>query len=67
MALSTGKNEPYPRLWATESHQIAVAQAYQIKEGQKPDRIYQNRVKRITEQRLALAGCRLAAILNKVP
>ncbi len=55
-----------PRVWADESHTIAVKQAYQLKNGQKPDKNYQHQVKQITEQRLALAGCRLAAILNKI-
>jgi hypothetical protein len=55
-----------PRVWAEESYQIAVNKAYQLKAGQKPDKIYQYRVKRITEQRIALAGCRLAALLDSL-
>lgn len=56
-----------PKIWAIESHQLAIKKAYLIKTGQKPDKKYQSMVKGITEERLALAGCRLAAILNKIP
>lgn len=55
-----------PKQWAEESHQIAINQAYQLRAGQKPDKKYQYKVKRLTEQRIALAGCRLAALLNKL-
>lgn len=55
-----------PRIWAQESHQIAVSYAYQIKAGQKPDKRYQHMVKSFTEKRIALAGCRLAALLNRL-
>lgn len=53
-----------PKIWAEESYQIAVHQAYLLKKGQKPDQNYQYLVKRISRQQIALAGCRLAAILN---
>ncbi|MBA3536487.1 MAG: S1/P1 nuclease [Tatlockia sp.] len=56
-----------PRVWANESHRLAVEKAYLIQARQKPSKKYQYMVKRITERRLALAGCRLAAILNKIP
>lgn len=51
--------------WAQESFQLAINQAYQLKRGQKPNKSYQSMVKRLTEERIALAGCRLAALLNK--
>ncbi|KTD23506.1 3'-nucleotidase/nuclease [Legionella maceachernii] len=53
-----------PKSWAKESYQIAIQKAYLVKPGQKPDKKYQHMVKRVTEQRIALAGCRLAALLN---
>lgn len=53
-----------PQAWANESFQLAVDQAYQLKYGQKPSSIYQKQVKQTSEQRIALAGCRLAALLN---
>jgi len=52
--------------WADESFQIAVNQAYQLPYGQKPSGMYQKQVKQTSEQRLALAGCRLAAVLNDI-
>ncbi|MBA2650656.1 MAG: S1/P1 nuclease [Tatlockia sp.] len=55
-----------PMAWAEESHQLAVTKAHLLKEGQKPDNNYQHMVRDISEQRLALAGCRLAAILNEI-
>ncbi|WP_028387873.1 S1/P1 nuclease [Legionella fairfieldensis] len=55
-----------PKKWANESHKIAVKNAYQIKSRQKPDKNYQKMTKLITEQRIALAGCRLASLLNKI-
>ncbi|MDI9819462.1 MULTISPECIES: S1/P1 nuclease [unclassified Legionella] len=55
-----------PEVWANESHQLAVNNAYHIRPGEKPSRQYQRMVKSLTEQRLALAGCRLASLLNKL-
>jgi S1/P1 Nuclease len=55
-----------PKTWAQESFEIAVNKAYQLKAGQKPNKTYQNMVKNLTEQRISLAGCRLAAMLNKL-
>ncbi len=53
-----------PKIWATESHQLAIHKAYRINAGQKPDKHYQRMVKIVSEERLAMAGCRLAAVLN---
>lgn len=55
-----------PDVWARESHQLAISKAYKLKSGQKPDKAYQQMVRTISEQRLALAGCRLAALLNRL-
>ncbi len=55
-----------PQVWAAESHQIAIDKAYRLKARQKPDKNYQSMVKRLTEERIALAGCRLAALLNQI-
>lgn len=55
-----------PIKWANESHQLALTEAYQLKLGEKPNNAYEKKVKKITEQQIALAGCRLAALLNKV-
>lgn len=53
-----------PAVWSDESHQLAITKAYTIRNGQKPDKHYQNMVKEVAEQRIALAGCRLAYLLN---
>lgn len=53
-----------PRLWAEESYQLAIAQAYQIEEKKIPEKTYQNRAQTMTQQRLSQAGCRLAKLLN---
>ncbi|ASQ45966.1 S1/P1 nuclease [Legionella clemsonensis] len=55
-----------PKFWAQESHQLAVQKAYQIHPGQKPSKSYQQMVKTTSEQRVAIAGCRLAALLNQI-
>jgi hypothetical protein len=54
-----------PSLWARESHELAIKEAYQIEFKQKPTHDYQKRVKQVTEQRLSLAACRLAASIKK--
>ncbi len=55
-----------PSHWADESNQIAINYAYKIKEGDIPDKKYQDGAQKISEQRIALAGCRLAALLNQI-
>ena len=60
------KNILSPQEWALESHQLAIKVAYTIHYGQKPNKIYQRKVKQIAEERIVLAGCRLAAILNDI-
>lgn len=53
-----------PEFWAQESFQIAVDVAYQTPEGKNPDPWYRHKMRNIVEKRLAVAGCRLAAVLN---
>ncbi|CEK10612.1 S1/P1 nuclease [Legionella hackeliae] len=55
-----------PQVWAQESHELAVQKAYQIQYGQQPTKLYQQLVKAAAEQRIAIAGCRLAALLNQI-
>ena len=55
-----------PKRWATESHDIAVKYAYQVSSGQIPTHKYQQMVQEIAQQRIAIAGCRLASLLNKM-
>lgn len=55
-----------PEIWAKESHKIAVNQAYKIQSSKKPAKAYQQMTKKVSEERIALAGCRLAALLNNL-
>jgi hypothetical protein len=54
-----------PKQWAEESHQLALNKAYTLKVGQKPPKAYQQMVRQLSEQRIAIAGCRLAYTLNE--
>lgn len=51
-----------PQQWAKESHALAINTAYTLPINQQ----YQARAKRITAQRLGLAGCRLAGLLMNI-
>ena len=53
-----------PVHWVAESHDLAVSEAYSITSKNFFSGAYQHTVSRISERRLALAGCRLAAVLN---
>lgn len=53
-----------PHLWVQESFKLAEKSAYP--NSPKIDKDFQRKVKRMTEQRIALAGCRLAKLLNSV-
>lgn len=53
--------------WAEESHALAVSIAYKkLPKDRIPDKKYQNLAQKISEQRIALAGCRLAVLLNRI-
>jgi hypothetical protein len=53
-------------VWAAESYNIAVNNAYTLTDKQKPTKAYHQMVSQITHQRIALAGCRLALLLNQI-
>lgn len=56
-----------PRHWALESYALAVKEAYAgIKPGAAPGKAYEKRWLATAERRVALAGYRLAAYLNKL-
>jgi hypothetical protein len=48
--------------WARESHALAVKRVYVW----LPDRHNQHALQQIAEQRIALAGCRLAGLMNRI-
>lgn len=52
--------------WAQESHELAIAFVYQIEEGSKPSQAYQSQAQQICQERVALAGYRLAHVLNQI-
>lgn len=51
-----------PAQWANESHTLAIQQVYKL----PIDEHYQKNAQKIAEKRIALAGCRLGALLNKI-
>ncbi len=56
-----------PRHWAKESHALATNTVYKkLSENNVPNKQYQQITQKIAEQRIALAGCRLAALLNQL-
>lgn len=55
-----------PETWALESRQLAMDKAYRIKSARRLEKAYQLEVKAIAEQRIALAGCRLAGVINRL-
>jgi hypothetical protein len=55
-----------PRTWANESHTIARTMAYKgIQEKGTPDDAYTTKTQTTSSRRIAAAGYRLAAVLNK--
>ena len=53
--------------WVAESHDLAVSAAYKgIRQGAKPSRAYQERAQGVAGRRLAMAGYRLAELLNEI-
>lgn len=55
-----------PVVWANESYQLAVAVAYPIPADGKLDQAYIDRGTEVARTRLAMAGERLAAVLNDI-
>ena len=56
-----------PLHWVEESNTLARSFAYvRIKDGEAPSKAYADETQRICNQRLALAGYRLAEILNRI-
>jgi len=55
-----------PVRWLGESHTLAVYDAYSITSKNFSTGEYQQTVSRASEKRLALAGCRLASVLNEI-
>lgn len=63
----TKNSDTSPAHWANESYHLAVTIVYkELPKENLPDEKYQNLTKRISEQRIALAGCRLGILLNQI-
>lgn len=54
-----------PQAWADESFNLAKEDAYKTTENKKPSAEYMNKNKEIAKKRMALAGYRLAKLLNQ--
>ncbi len=57
-------NGLHPEQWANESYQLAIQFVYSLPEGATPSMAYIDQGRAIAEQRIVLAGYRLAALLN---
>ncbi len=55
-----------PKNWAQESYQLAAGFAYQTPEYIIPSEEYHKKTQSISEERIALAGCRLAAMSKQI-
>jgi hypothetical protein len=53
--------------WAQESHALAKSAAYSdLEPHDTPSAAYVSNAQRVVRERIALAGCRLAALLNEL-
>lgn len=59
-------NDTDPQHWTQQSFQIAKDFVYNLPENSKPSAEYQQQGQKIAEQQIALAGYRLANLLNKI-
>ncbi len=55
-----------PVHWLAESHVLAETKVYRFNRARFLSERYQSMVNDISQERLALAGCRLAAVLNEI-
>ena len=55
-----------PKLWVNESNMIAKTKVYALLDGHRASRAYRVMVEQTTDERMAYAGCRLAALLNEI-
>ncbi len=55
-----------PRNWADESHQLAIDFVYILPKSGEPSPAYQRMTQRVSSRQIALAGCRLAALCERI-
>jgi hypothetical protein len=66
-SMTTEINQQNPKIWAEEGFGLARDQVYPgITENTLPGQTYQANAQKVSERRIALAGYRLAAILNRI-
>jgi hypothetical protein len=66
-ATLAGASDLEPLNWVEESNALARRLAYtEVREGETPSPAYTEQVRRTSRQRLALAGYRLAGLLNQL-
>ncbi len=58
--------EPNPDKWAQESHALARQYAYALKENTTPSLAYRTQAQAVARRRIALAGYRLANMINAI-
>jgi hypothetical protein len=63
---NTAAQDLNPDVWARESHMLAASVVYDLPENTVPSDAYNTKARAVTRQRLALAGYRLAAVLNEL-
>jgi hypothetical protein len=61
----TAVNKTNPQSWANESYRLAETDAYDTPENKAPSAEYLSKNKEIAKKRMALAGYRLATLLNQ--
>jgi hypothetical protein len=61
---SMSTQQQKPEQWVYESHEIAVNEVYTLRGHKRPSRHYQLSTQETVNQQIALAGCRLAYVLN---
>lgn len=63
---SSVNTQSSPQQWINASHELAKNQVYTLERGSVPSKQYQLNTQNITQRQIVLAGCRLAALLNKI-
>ncbi|HHF7375306.1 S1/P1 nuclease [Legionella bozemanae] len=55
-----------PAKWAKMSHKLAIKNVYQLNPNETPSDKYQENAQQLIQKQATYAGCRLAALLNKI-
>lgn len=63
---STINAQTRPAQWAKMSHKLALKNVYQMNPNETPDKKYQENAQLLVQKQAVYAGCRLAALLNKI-